>query len=130
MKHAKGSRVEVRIDYLPSVLRIEVRDFGGPGTAAEAPGSGLVGMRQRVGLLGGSPAPGPTRRAGSRSPQTSPWRTTLGRSTRPVPPSPRPPPACREAARREAARREAARREAARRARRHRPAAATPGGAA
>ena len=59
MKHAKGSRVEVRIDYLPSVLRIEVRDFGGPGTAAEAPGSGLVGMRQRVGLLGGSLSAGP-----------------------------------------------------------------------
>lgn len=59
MKHAKGSRVEVRIDYLPCVLRIVVRDFGGPGTAAEAPGSGLVGMRQRVSLLGGSLSAGP-----------------------------------------------------------------------
>ena len=59
MKHARGSPVEVRIDYLPSVLRIVVRDFGGPGTAAEAPGSGLVGMRQRVSLLGGFLSAGP-----------------------------------------------------------------------
>ena len=61
MKHAAGSRVEVLVDYGRDRLRLLVRDFGdnasramGRAAAPTAPGSGLVGMRQRIALLGGA----------------------------------------------------------------------------
>lgn len=61
MKHAAGSRVEVLVDYGRDRLRLLVRDFGdnashalGRAAAPTAPGSGLVGMRQRIALLGGT----------------------------------------------------------------------------
>jgi len=60
MKHAAGNRVEVRVDYGPQRLRLLVRDFGGRVRAAgrattpTPPGSGLVGMRQRITILGGT----------------------------------------------------------------------------
>jgi signal transduction histidine kinase len=61
MKHAAGSRVEVLVDYRRDRLRLLVRDFGdnasremGRAGAPTAPGSGLVGMRQRIALLGGT----------------------------------------------------------------------------
>ena len=57
MKHAKGSRVEVRIDYLLRSPHRGARLRAGNGGGAT--GSGLVGMRQRVGLLGGSLSAGP-----------------------------------------------------------------------
>ena len=61
MKHAAGSRVEVLVDYGRDRLRLRVRDFGDSGsrsvgrpTAPTTQGSGLVGMRQRIALLGGT----------------------------------------------------------------------------
>lgn len=61
MKHAAGSRVEVLVDYGRDRLRLLVRDFGdnasravGRAAAPTTPGSGLVGMRQRIVLLGGA----------------------------------------------------------------------------
>ena len=61
MKHAAGSRVEVLVDYGRDRLRLLVRDFGdnasravGRAAAPKTPGSGLVGMRQRIVLLGGA----------------------------------------------------------------------------
>jgi signal transduction histidine kinase len=58
VRHAPGARVHVTVDYAPSALRIEVSDTGGPlGTAGK--GHGLVGMRERTALFGGSFAAGP-----------------------------------------------------------------------
>jgi signal transduction histidine kinase len=61
MKHPAGSRVEVLVDYGRDRLRLLVRNFGdnasgvtGRAGAPAAAGSGLVGMRQRVALLGGT----------------------------------------------------------------------------
>jgi signal transduction histidine kinase len=62
LKHAHASSVEVALRYCDDALDVEVRDDGtgngdGPGT-----GHGLIGMRERVGVFGGSldagPAPG------------------------------------------------------------------------
>lgn len=64
LKHAGPSSVEVRITYQPDSLDIEVCDRGGKADnvsdPAERGGHGLVGMRERVGLYGG------TLRTGSR----------------------------------------------------------------
>jgi len=58
LKHAGTSRVEVRINYLADSLDIEVRDCGSErndvGVPADRGGHGLVGMRERVRLFGGS----------------------------------------------------------------------------
>lgn len=58
LKHAGSSAVEVHIDYQADCLDIEVRDRGpqgeGVGVAADRGGHGLVGMRERVGLYGGT----------------------------------------------------------------------------
>jgi signal transduction histidine kinase len=53
MRHSGSTRVEVRLGWEPTLLRIEVRDDGtGPSTAPE--GHGLVGIRERVALHGGA----------------------------------------------------------------------------
>lgn len=58
LKHAGTSPVEVRITYQADWLDIEVRDRGPQGDDVSAPadrtGHGLVGMRERVGLYGGT----------------------------------------------------------------------------
>lgn len=58
LKHAGTSSVEVRINYQANCLAIEVRDRGPQGDDVGAPadrgGHGLVGMRERVGLYGGT----------------------------------------------------------------------------
>lgn len=58
LKHASSSRVEVRIGYGTDCLDIEVRDGGSDSPdlagSAEPGGRGLVGMRERVALYGGT----------------------------------------------------------------------------
>jgi signal transduction histidine kinase len=52
MRHSGSSRVEVRLSWEPTMLRIEVRDDGTvPSPAPE--GHGLLGIRERVALHGG-----------------------------------------------------------------------------
>jgi signal transduction histidine kinase len=51
-KHARGARVEVRLDERGGDLFVEVTDFG-PGGAKPA-GGGLAGLRQRVEALDGA----------------------------------------------------------------------------
>ncbi|MER7348940.1 sensor histidine kinase [Streptomyces aurantiacus] len=63
-KHAGGAHAIVRLDYGPGLLTVEVRDdgSGSGGTARRGgPGHGLVGMRERVALHGGTlvAEPGP-----------------------------------------------------------------------
>ncbi|GAA3845642.1 histidine kinase [Streptomyces coacervatus] len=60
-KHAPGAKVRVRLDYGDHQVTLDVRDSGGsPGELAGAgAGYGLLGMRERAELLGGSLAAGP-----------------------------------------------------------------------
>ncbi|GIE97541.1 sensor histidine kinase [Paractinoplanes rishiriensis] len=53
-RHAAAASAQVRIDYRPGAVAIEVDDDGtaSPG-AAPVPGVGLLGMRERVTALGG-----------------------------------------------------------------------------
>jgi signal transduction histidine kinase len=66
MRHAPGSRVNVRLTYRGDELALEVRNDRGPGPAGPAApgggpgGHGIVGMRERVAMLGGSLRTGPT----------------------------------------------------------------------
>jgi signal transduction histidine kinase len=52
-KHARASRVDVLLDFQPAEVRLEVRD-NGVGAAKPAGGFGLLGIRERMHLLGGS----------------------------------------------------------------------------
>ncbi|MER6409605.1 sensor histidine kinase [Streptomyces humidus] len=60
-RHAPGAKIRVRLEYGPREVTLDVRDTGGPpGELAEAGGGyGLLGMRERAELLGGSLAAGP-----------------------------------------------------------------------
>jgi signal transduction histidine kinase len=60
-KHARGARADVRLDYGPEILRIDVRnDSAEPSGSLDLPGgNGLVVMRERVALLGGDLMVGP-----------------------------------------------------------------------
>ena len=56
LKYAGGAGTRVRIGYGEEKLELEIVDAGGPvqGTAEAAGGHGLVGMRERVALYGGT----------------------------------------------------------------------------
>ncbi|MFF5531901.1 sensor histidine kinase [Streptomyces cinerochromogenes] len=60
-KHAQGAKVAVRLDYSEHEVTLNVRDSGGrPGELDGAGGGyGLLGMRERAELLGGSLDAGP-----------------------------------------------------------------------
>jgi signal transduction histidine kinase len=57
LKHADATRADVEIRYLPTELRIEVRDDGRGGAITGA-GHGLVGVGERVKLFGGEMSAG------------------------------------------------------------------------
>jgi signal transduction histidine kinase len=55
LKHAHANRVDVTLRYGPDELEIEVRDDGsGGGASSNGPGYGLVGVRERVKIYGGT----------------------------------------------------------------------------
>ncbi|MFJ2930461.1 sensor histidine kinase [Streptomyces massasporeus] len=60
-KHAPGAKVRLRLDYRPHEVTLDVRDSGGsPGElTGSGAGYGLLGMRERAELLGGSLEAGP-----------------------------------------------------------------------
>ncbi|MFE9097105.1 sensor histidine kinase [Streptomyces sp. NPDC007264] len=60
-KHAPGAKVHVRLDYAQHEVTLDVRDSGGsPGDlTGSGAGYGLLGMRERAELLGGSLEAGP-----------------------------------------------------------------------
>ncbi|MEU6996394.1 histidine kinase [Streptomyces sp. NPDC046465] len=61
-KHAPGAKVQVCLRYGEGEVKLDVRDSGGqpPGElAASGAGYGLLGMRERAELLGGSLEAGP-----------------------------------------------------------------------
>jgi signal transduction histidine kinase len=59
-RHAPGADVEIGLSYDTHALRVLVRDHG-PGTPEEEPieGHGLLGMRERATLVGGTFSAGP-----------------------------------------------------------------------
>ena len=62
LKHARATRADVRVRYADDELAVSVHDDGVGGDAqagVNGSGRGLVGMRERLGLLGGSLAAGP-----------------------------------------------------------------------
>ena len=60
LKHAQASRARVRVDYGPDAVTIDVVDDGTARTTSGAPaGHGLVGMRQRARVFGGTTTAGP-----------------------------------------------------------------------
>jgi signal transduction histidine kinase len=72
MRHAPGSRVQVQVAYRPDGLALEIRnDAVAPvlvasGAREAGGGHGLVGMRERATMLGGSLDAGPTGDRGFR----------------------------------------------------------------
>jgi signal transduction histidine kinase len=58
LKHASAENVQVTIGYADSRLDQEILDDGAGGEVAGA-GRGIIGMRERVGLLGGELSAGP-----------------------------------------------------------------------
>ena len=63
-RHAPGAAIEVELEYQPEALRLRVRDHG-PGTAPEDPdGHGLLGMRERAIMVGGTLTAGPAEGGG------------------------------------------------------------------
>jgi len=59
LKHAGPARAEVILRYQPDALILHVRDSGTGNPDGVIPGNGIVGMRQRAALLGGTLAVGP-----------------------------------------------------------------------
>ena len=61
LKHAGPARAEVLLRYAPRALEIEVRDDGSgvPHVNGDGSGQGLIGMRERVALYGGTLETGP-----------------------------------------------------------------------
>jgi signal transduction histidine kinase len=54
LKHAQAHRVQIEVRLGPTDVLIEVRDDGcGPSANSDMPGYGLIGIRERVSLLGG-----------------------------------------------------------------------------
>jgi signal transduction histidine kinase len=51
-RHARASRIDVLLDFQPSTVRLEVRD-NGVGAVETTGGFGLLGIRERLQLLGG-----------------------------------------------------------------------------
>jgi signal transduction histidine kinase len=65
LKHTRGARASVEIRYGRDQLELLVRDNGSPTSpAVQGGGHGLVGMRERVAMYGGSIEAGPDQPAG------------------------------------------------------------------
>ncbi len=60
LKHAHATRVEIVVRHGDAALDVEIRDDGrAGGSNGTAAGHGLIGMRERVNVFGGSLAAGP-----------------------------------------------------------------------
>jgi len=72
VKHAVGARVCVDIRYTPSAITIDVSDTGGASAGVVGAGRGLVGMRERLAVYGGTIHAGPRPTGGYRVSATIP----------------------------------------------------------
>ena len=66
LKHAGATRVEVRVEHRADRVGIEVHDDGTPALVAGSDGRGLLGMRERASLHGGTLEAGPAAGGGYR----------------------------------------------------------------
>ncbi|MCT9929996.1 histidine kinase [Planotetraspora sp. A-T 1434] len=66
LKYAGEADVRIRVDYHRDSLELEVVDDGGGGGPALSTGNGLIGMRERAELFGGSLEAGPLPEGGFR----------------------------------------------------------------
>jgi signal transduction histidine kinase len=68
VKHAAGASVRVLIEYAEDHLRVEVTDTGGRSgaTAGSGNGRGLIGVRERLSVYGGTLQAGPRLTGGYR----------------------------------------------------------------
>ena len=67
LRHARGTRAEVTLCYSGDVLELDVLDNGRGGTVAHRDGAfGIVGMRERAAILGGTLEAGPVAGGGFR----------------------------------------------------------------
>ena len=74
LRHARAQRATVRLDVEPGRLRVVVSDDGaGPNGQRKPGGHGLVGMRERVAVYGGSLQVGPGPEGGFRVEATIPY---------------------------------------------------------
>jgi len=68
MRHAPGSHVQVHVGYRPDGLALDVRNDAGQAGGDHADhaggGHGIIGMRERAAMLGGSLDAGPTEDGG------------------------------------------------------------------
>jgi signal transduction histidine kinase len=79
-KHARASKVLVRLRVEADAAELTVLDngVGRAAHAADTSGFGLIGMRERVALLGGTVAAGPEERGGWRVEARVPLRGAAG----------------------------------------------------
>jgi signal transduction histidine kinase len=74
VKHAGAdASADVRLSYRASGLEIEVTDDGGGAAGPDGNGHGLIGMRERVALFGGTLITGPRPAGGYRVWALLPW---------------------------------------------------------
>nr|BFE73574.1 hypothetical protein GCM10020092_068750 [Actinoplanes digitatis] len=69
LRHARATRAEVDLRWTDAALHLEITDDGAPAARVPAPhgaGAGLVGMRERARLVGGSLDAGPLPAGGFR----------------------------------------------------------------
>ncbi|WP_229928670.1 sensor histidine kinase [Kitasatospora xanthocidica] len=68
VKHAGGADATVTVEYAPDRLTVDVTDTGGrpTGAAATGNGRGLLGLRERLAVYGGTLRSGPRPRGGYR----------------------------------------------------------------
>ncbi|MEJ2856801.1 MULTISPECIES: sensor histidine kinase [unclassified Saccharothrix] len=66
VKHASGASATVTVEYTPDHLSVEVADTGGVATGAAGSGRGLIGLRERLSVYGGTLHTGPRPTGGYR----------------------------------------------------------------
>jgi signal transduction histidine kinase len=86
LRHAPGARAAVEVHYEPGRLWLRVRNdpppVPGERPAPAAPGHGIVGMRERAAMLGGTLAAGPTDDGGYLVEATLPLEGSADRAGR------------------------------------------------
>ncbi len=54
LRHSDAQRADVGVEYGTDFLRLRITDLGRPRDGSQGPGHGLLGMRERVALFGGT----------------------------------------------------------------------------